>query len=128
MSTPATNQFSFILKPSEHGVSVFAVHNIAKGTELRLFAGKGKEADHVYRREEVPELFRAYCVERKDHLLGPKDFGAMPVGWYMNHSRNPNAALQDEHFYALRDIGEGAEIVIDYRDLGEPEEAKEDYY
>lgn len=35
-----TDEFSFILKPSEYGIGVFATHNIKKDTYLRLF---GKE-------------------------------------------------------------------------------------
>jgi len=124
----STTQFSFILKPSEHGVGVFAVHAIAKGTELRLFAGKGKEDDKIWKKEEVPKLFQDYCIEKKDHLVGPQDFGCMSLGWYVNHSKNPNAALRSEQFYAIRDILEGEEILIDYNSLGEPEEAKEEYY
>ena len=123
-----TNEFSFILKPSEHGVGVFAVHGIAKGTELRLFAGKGKEGDKIWKKGEVPKLFQDYCIEKEDHLVGPQDFGCMPLGWYLNHSKNPNAMLKGDHFYALRDIQEGEEILVDYNDLDEPEGAKEEYY
>lgn len=31
----ATDEFSFILKPTEHGVGVFATHAIKRGTHLR---------------------------------------------------------------------------------------------
>ena len=64
----------------------------------------------------------------EDHLVCPKDFGCMSVGWYINHSKTPNAYHHDYDYYALSDIKEGEEITVDYNILGEPEEFKEDYY
>ena len=32
-----TNEFSFVLKGTQYGVGVFAVHDIQKGSHLRLF-------------------------------------------------------------------------------------------
>ena len=46
-----TTEFSFILKPSKYGVGVFATHNIAKGTYLRLFNEK--------------DIFRSICCVYK---------------------------------------------------------------
>lgn len=121
-----TTEFSFMLKPAGHGVGVFATQDIKKDTYLRLF---GKEDTAITRkREEVPALFREYCIDRKSSLLCPKDFGCMEVGWYLNHSSNPNAYHSNYYYYALRDIKKGEEITIDYNALGEPEEFREDYY
>lgn len=58
----------------------------------------------------------------------PSDFGRMEVGWFINHSKNPNAYLREKEFYASRDILAGEEITTDYNLLGEPEEEREDYY
>ena len=125
-----TNEFSFILKSSEHEVGVFAVHDIKKGTYLRMF-GDEKELKHRTRtldKKDVPELFRQYCVDRGDKLWCPPDFSAMPVGWYLNHSRTSNAVHRDFHWYAALDIKADEEILIDYNTLEEPKEAREDYY
>lgn len=125
-----TNEFSFILKPSKHGIGVFATHDIEKDTFLRLF-GDEKESEHKVRildKKDVPEVFQDYCLYRKNELVCPPDFGNMPVGWYLNHSQNPNAIHTDYKWYALRDIKAGEEILIDYNLLGEPEEIREDYY
>ncbi len=127
-----TNEFSFMLKPSKHGVGVFATHDIAKGTRLRLW-GKQIEDDadraRVFKKEEVLEALRGYCVDRGDKLLCPNDFGFMEIGWYVNHSNSPNV-YQEKYkwFYAKRDIKEGEEILIDYNFLDEPEKNKENYY
>jgi SET domain-containing protein len=125
-----TDEFSFILRPSEHGVGVFAAHPIKSGSYLRLF-GDEKEREHRMRplkQEEVPKVFSQYCVAREGYLSCPLDFGNMPVGWYLNHSKIPNAIHRDYHWYALRDIKEGEEILINYNSLEEPENSKEDYY
>ncbi len=125
-----TSEFSFILKPSQRGIGVFATHDIKKGTLLRLFS---EAKSRLLPKGEVPVPFRDYPVDRGDQWKCPPDFGAMAVGWYLNHSKNCNAAPgpivdDDWEYYATRDIAAGEEILIDYNALGEPEDAKEDYY
>lgn len=121
-----TTEFSFILKPSKHGVGVFAAHDIAKGTPLRLYAGEDIRDLEL---ESVPPPFRDYCVARPGgRLWCPPDFGRMAVGWYLNHSTKPNAAHRNYEFFALHDIRKDEEVTIDYNSLEEPEEAKASYY
>jgi hypothetical protein len=137
MSGKTTNQFSFVLKPSKHGIGVFATEDIPSGAHLRVF-GDDKVFAHRYRVlnvTEVPLSFREYCIERGDTLICPPDFGAMPLGWHMNHSNNPNAVRgpnddpnREYQWYALRNINAGEEILIDYNSLDEPEESKKAYY
>ncbi len=125
-----TNEFSFILKPSNHGVGVFAVHDIAKGTYLRLFGNEKlfENRIRILKTNDIPAPFHDYCMNRGDELVCPEDFGQMPVGWYLNHSKNPNAHHQNYNWYAFRDIMAGEEILIDYNSLEEPAEAKVNYY
>lgn len=126
-----TNEFSFVLKPSTHGVGVFATHDISKDAHLRLF-GDGEKIDLRSQRRNknsVPEPFRDYCMDRGETLVCPEDFGRMQLGWYLNHSSNPNAYRdKDFKWYALKHIKAGEEILIDYNSLEEPDEAKEPYY
>jgi SET domain-containing protein len=126
----ATTEFSFFLKPAEHGVGVFAAHDIKLGTYLRFFGSQTdpNEVSIVRKKEDVPEFFRQYCVSRGDILYCPKDFGCMEIGWHVNHSKTPNAYHREYNYYALRDIKAGEEITIDYNSLEEPEDVKEDYY
>jgi|SRR3989344_2728807 len=129
MSSNITNEFSFILKPSQHGIGVFAAQDIKKGTFLRLFAtDEHPEESRILNKKDVPELFRSYCIDKGDKLACPEDFGWMKIGWYLNHSKTPNAKYENWECFATRDILAGEEILIDYNTLEEPKEAKEDYY
>jgi SET domain-containing protein len=126
----ATNEFSFRLKPSEHGIGVFAMHDISKGTHLRLF-GDGEHLEdrsRALQKKSVPEEFQDFCMYKESNLVCPGDFGVMPIGWYLNHSFSNNAYHKDYQWYASRDIKAGEEILIDYNSLGEPEEQKDEYY
>lgn len=126
-----TSEFSFVLKPAEHGVGVFATEDIAQGTHLRLF-GDNETIDMrsmLRPKNSVPEVFRSYCMEQADGLVCPVDFGQMHVGWYLNHSATPNANPDSDYkWYAARDILAGEEITIDYNTLHEPEDGVEDFY
>lgn len=130
MKKSSTDQFSFILKPGRHGVGVFAVHGIKRGAYLRLFGDELKLGDRSVKMPigKVPKVFQSYCLARGRFLICPKDFGAMPVGWYLNHSIKPNAYHQKLHWYAKRNIRPGEEILIDYNSLAEPEYQKEKFY
>ncbi len=124
-----TNEFSFVIKPSEHGVGVFAIHDIKKGTHLRLFIDEKttEYESRVLNKSDVPELFWGHCIDRGDKFICPADFGAMPIGWYVNHSMDPNAMPGQNpnlhrryRWYASKDIRAGEEITINYTDLEEP--------
>ena len=126
-----TTEFSFILKPAEHGIGVFAVHDIKAETYLRLFGDEENEkidVSVIRKKEDVPKFFQQFCVGRGDTLRCPKDFGCMEVGWYLNHSKTPNTYHKNYEYYAIRDIKAGEEITINYNTLEEPKAAKENYY
>lgn len=98
-----TNEFSFMLKPSEYGVGVFAVHDIKKDTYLRLFREKDTPLVAIDRKvNDVPEIFKEYCLSRGDTMKCPRDFGHMEIGWYLNHSKTPNAHHTDYEYYSTR--------------------------
>lgn len=126
-----TDEFSFILKRAKYGIGVFATHGIKKDTPLRLFGDKEKYPNRIRARDFklIPEDFRKYCVLlSQEKVDAPIDFGAMEIGWYMNHSEKANAYRKDFNWYAGRDLKAGEEILINYNDLNEPEELKEEYF
>ncbi len=127
----STNEFSFILKPSQYGVGVFTTHDISKGTHLALYGPEETmELRSIERNaSDVPKIFHEYCINRGDKLICPKDFSAMSIGWYLNHSKDSNATNDEDYkWYASRDIKAGEEITIDYNSLNEPDEVKAEYY
>jgi SET domain-containing protein len=64
--------------------------------------------------EDLPEAFYHLTEESEGIRWGPKDYRLVCVGWYLNHSPEPNAYLCSDCLYAARDILEGEEILIDY--------------
>lgn len=129
-----TDEFSFMVKPStipEAGVGLFAMHDIAAGTELAV---EPKDETYVTRRpEEVPKAFWGLCEFTQDGMLyGPRYFNRLSVEAFINHSDDPNTKYREEEgttgHFALRDIKAGEEILMDYRDLNEPSALKEAYF
>lgn len=135
------SEFSFILKPSPiGGIGVFATHDIAKGTPI--FQRELEFEIRIMKIEEVPAAFLPYCIYINDtECFCPKRFDHMQIGWYINHSATPNIAktpsdptlspienIKNRKVFAIKDIKEGDEILIDYNCLDEPEKLKENFY
>lgn len=126
-----TNHLSFILKPStinNGGVGVFALHDIAKDTSMELFRDDFQE--ELRDKKDLPEELQGYCLNHESgKLLCPKYFNRMDIGNYLNHSDNPNLKwIEEKGYFALRDIGAGEELFANYRELGEPELERDNYY
>ncbi len=120
-------EFTFILQPSAlGGVGIFATHPIPMGTELFL----GAFTPQKMKSKNVPEAFKKYCVYLNDEeCFAPERFDRMEIGWYINHSPEPNIQkISGKPIVALRDIKQGEEIFMDYNSFNEPEHLKEDYY
>jgi SET domain-containing protein len=120
-------EFTFILQPSVlGGIGVFATHNIPINT--KLFSDTFTL--RTMKSANIPEAFKKYIIYLNDEeCLCPERFDRMEIGWYINHSYQPNIQKNsDKHVVALRNINQGEEILIDYNCLNEPEHLKEDYY
>ena len=117
-----TNQFSFRLAPSKiSGVGVFAAHGIKKGTTLNFFNRKMKPV-FIPNSPKIPLLkkkfFRWFCVETPKGFFCPRDFSQMEIGYYLNHSDQPNAfCVKDDAYRASHDIKINEEITINYKNL-----------
>lgn len=133
----ALSEYNFLLQPSSlGGVGVFAAVDIPEGTSI--FSSNWTW--RTVKIAEVPEPFRKYCIySSDDECIVPERFDRMEIGWYINHSSEPNITKivddpnSDEQIkkgkvIALCDIKAGEEILIDYNHLNEPETMKEDYY
>ena len=113
------------LRPSKiHGVGVFAIRKIKKGTSIfpdddqPIKWVKGKHLRSLS--PEVRKLYDDFCIIKKDgKKYGcPKRFNQMTISWYLNETRpnqRPNVECRDDYmFYAARDIAIGEELTVDY--------------
>jgi hypothetical protein len=125
------DEFSLMLGSSGitgAGIGVFAMRDIAAGSRLDLFPpGYMSRRRHE---SEIPRHFLKYCeAEENERWRTPDDFNRMEIGWYMNHSFEPNAYRREaDEFYALRDIVAGEEILVDYNEFNEPDDKKDAFF
>lgn len=113
------------LQPSKlHGVGVFAIRKIPEGTYM--FPWEDKIMDESGDRwipkkivDKLPPLIQKLYFDFAPLIgkryLCPQNFGLMTAAWYLNNSKTPNVGCdKDYHFYALKDIDVGEELVTDY--------------
>ena len=112
------------LAPSTlHGVGVFAMKDIPKGT--KLFADRAP-TPYKISAGSINKLFpdvRAHLIERWPQIVNGGGFVYPDVHLqgYMNHSDTPN---YDAHLdLTLKDIATGEEILEDYRQISGWEQA-----
>lgn len=112
-----------MIKPSPlHGIGVFAVRDIPKGTRDLFSQGVGDWIKlTIAEVEALPkhskDLVENHCLFDEDYYYVP-DYGFKLVDLviYLNHSDKPNViSINDgEFFEATRDIAEGEELLVDY--------------
>lgn len=125
------SQTYVMIKPSPlHGIGVFAIRDISKGTKDIFSEGFG---DWIkVSKEEVDalpmhsrELIENHCLFDEDSYFIPEyGFKLVDLVIYLNHSETPNVkSLNDgEQFEALVDIKAGEELLVDYGTIVECEE------
>ena len=124
MSSPHDNLYTR-LGPSKHGIGVFAIRDIPLGT--RLFVGDTGETVAIPRHQvdeilddEIRRMYIDFCPLVDGHYIAPVDFNQITMGWYLNHSANPNVAvLADMTFVASKFIAKGTELLTDYTTYSE---------
>jgi len=102
-----------------HGIGVFAIRDIPKRTYV--FRGDNHEMVWVKASstsrlaKAVKMLYRDFCVSRNGRYGCPKNFNMLTPAWYLNHSKKPNMAADENYdFYSLRRIKKGEELTVDY--------------
>jgi SET domain-containing protein len=125
------NSTYVMIKPSPlHGIGVFAIRDIPKGTQNIFSKGVGdwikvskEEVDALPQHSK--DLIENHCLFDEDFYFIP-DYGFKLVDLviYLNHSETPNViSLNDgEEFEAIRDIAIGEELLVDYGTIVESEE------
>jgi hypothetical protein len=108
------------LKACSKGIGVFAIREIPKAT--RLFVGDVGETVHVLVSEvdrledaELRRMYYDFCPVKDRCFIAPIDFNQMAMGWYLNHSDDPNVKVDDRlQFFTSRLITIGDEVTADY--------------
>ena len=112
-----------MIKPSPlHGIGVFAIRDIPKGTKNIFSKGVGEWITlTIAEVEALPkhsrDLVENHCLFDEQYYYVP-DYGFKLVDLviYLNHSDAPNVVSinEGEYFEAITDIKEGEELLVDY--------------
>jgi SET domain-containing protein len=112
-----------MIQPSKvHGIGVFAIRDIPKGTKDLFSKGFGdwikvskEEVEQMPKHSK--DLIENHCLFDEDHYYVPEyGFKMVDLVIYLNHSETPNviSVNEGEYFEAIRDIKEGEELFVDY--------------
>ena len=109
-----------------HGIGVFAISIIKKGTALFKYDNTEivwvNASEIVNTSDSIKKMYTDFCVI-KDHgtLYGcPSNFNQLTMAWYMNHSDTPNVSIYKNYdFRTIRDIQDGEELTINYNTFSE---------
>lgn len=119
-----------MIQPSPvHGIGVFAIRHIPKGTNTIFSKGLGEWIS--ISKEEVAALPVASRLLIENHCLFDEEvyfvpdygFKLIDLVIYLNHSDTPNVISIDDgaKFEAIRDIEIGEELFVDYGTIVEGE-------
>jgi len=111
------------------GIGVFAISDIPFGTDV--FGADDAETVIVEKtntlvlRPEIRKLYHDFCVLKNGTYECPVSFNSLTVSWYLNTSETPNVQPDSElHFKAIRDIKAGDELLANYDEYSENEDAE----
>jgi uncharacterized protein len=116
-SLPHSSVYTRLRPSAVHGVGVFAIRHIPKGTllfdpEEQIVWIDEKQIRDLPR--NVRQMYEDFCIIKDGKYGCPRDFNQLTMAWYLNDSPTPNVAV-DEHYnmWAIRGIEEGEELTID---------------
>jgi hypothetical protein len=119
LSTPDKGVLTRLRPSKRHGVGVFAILDIRKGT--RLFSDDLDEMVWVDQGKvkrlprELRKLYEDFSVLKDGHFGCPCSFNRLTMSWYLNNSNQPNVkCVADYEFEALKNIKQGEELTVKY--------------
>lgn len=99
-----------IRKTVNRGKGMFAAEKIVSGEELVVFGGEYTDAEGAKKAKSNGRL----VMQWDDNLFSVEDRGD-DLGYFINHSCDPNAWMKDAFtITAMRDIEIGEELTVDY--------------
>jgi SET domain-containing protein len=120
-----------MIQPSPiHGIGVFAIRDIPKGTK-NIFSKESGEWIKVHRAEvdalptHSKNLVETHCLFDEDfYFLPDYGFKKLDIVIFLNHADDPNIISVNDgvYFEAIRDISCGEELLIDYGTIVDSEE------
>ena len=126
----AESTYVMIKASPVHGIGVFAIRDIPKGTQDIFSQGIGEWIE--VSKEEVEalpkhsrDLVENHCLfDEKSYFIPDYGFKLVDLVIYLNHSDRPNVvSINDgERFEAIRDIACGEELFVDYGTIVEGED------
>ena len=117
------NETWVMIKPSPiHGIGVFAIRDIPKGTRGLFSKGIGGWIELSYAEVEAlpphsKNLIHTYCLyDHEKYFVPDYGFKIMDLSLYLNHDSEANimSLHHGEDFEAIKDIKAGEELMIDY--------------
>lgn len=121
---PHDGVFVRLAQSQLHGVGVFAIRDIAEGTNV--FQHDNTEMVWIEENElhglpqETQKLYEDFGVYKNRRVGVPPNFNQLTPAWYVNNSENPNLRCDENYdFIAARDIKSGEELTIDYSTYSE---------
>lgn len=111
------------IRPSKiHGVGVFAIKNIPKGTNIFKGSCNHKlisltEKDIKTLNPEVKKIIKDFFISRNGKVSVPTcALNGIDISYYLNYSKTPNikASTNGELLVSKRNIKKNEELTIDY--------------
>lgn len=110
-----------------HGVGVFAIKDIKKGTSIFKNCNKVnflpiKSDDITDLDPEVKTMILDFFAKENDtYYIPDSGLNSMDISFFLNHTNNPNVEFNPDtyEFIAIKNIAKGEEVTTDYSTFSE---------
>lgn len=124
---PHVGVYTRLGRSKTHGVGVFAIRKIGRGTKVFGGDDAGMVWIDKHKTERLPnrvkKLYDDFAVLKNGRYGCPASFNQLTLSWYLNESRtHPNVRCdENDDFFATRDIKAGEGLLANYPQYSEYE-------